>query len=83
MFMALEEQDMEVVIDAMDEKKVEAGSDVIVEGENGDELYVVEEGKLDCYKKFVSIDSFTKLEGIARRCRGKTLKDLRTRRSIW
>ena len=53
MFMALDEQEMEVVIDAMDEKKVEAGINVIVEGENGDELYVVEEGQLDCYKKFV------------------------------
>ena len=53
MFMALEEQEMEVVIDAMDEKKVKTGENVIVEGENGDELYVVEEGQLDCYKKFV------------------------------
>ena len=53
MFMALDEQEMEVVIDAMDEKKVSAGTNVITEGENGDELYVVEEGQLDCYKKFV------------------------------
>jgi cAMP-dependent protein kinase regulator len=54
MFMALDEQEMEVVIDAMDEKRVEAGQNVITEGERGDELYVVEEGQLDCYKKFVS-----------------------------
>lgn len=44
MFMALDEQEMEVVIDAMDEKKVSAGVDVIKEGEDGDVLYVVEEG---------------------------------------
>ena len=55
MFMALDEQELEVVIDAMDEKKVSAGTNVIVEGANGDELYVVEEGKLDCFKKFVMI----------------------------
>jgi cAMP-dependent protein kinase regulator len=43
---------MGVVIDAMDEKKVSTGTNVITEGENGNELYVVEEGELDCFKKF-------------------------------
>jgi cAMP-dependent protein kinase regulator len=57
MFMALDEQEMEVVIDAMDEKRVTTGTNVINEGENGDELYVVEEGQLDCYKKFVRTHS--------------------------
>jgi cAMP-dependent protein kinase regulator len=54
MFSALEETEIEVVIDAMDEKKAHAGDNVIVEGEKGDELYVVEEGQLECYKLFVS-----------------------------
>lgn len=54
MFSALDEHEIEVVIDAMDEKKVKDGENVIVEGENGDELYVVEEGILECYKLFVS-----------------------------
>ena len=54
MFMALDDEEMEVVIDAMDEKRVDAGTNVITEGESGDELYVVEEGQLDCFKKFVS-----------------------------
>lgn len=44
MFSALDENEMEVVIDAMGERKVKAGENVIVEGESGDELYVVEEG---------------------------------------
>lgn len=44
MFMGLDDNDMEVVIDAMDEKNVKTGENVIVEGENGGELYVVEEG---------------------------------------
>lgn len=52
MFMGLDDGDMEVVIDAMDEKKAKAGTNIIVEGENGGELYVVEEGQLDCFKKF-------------------------------
>lgn len=37
----------------MDERKVAPGEDVIVEGESGNELFVVEEGILDCYKLFV------------------------------
>jgi cAMP-dependent protein kinase regulator len=50
MFMALDEHELEIVIDAMGEKRVNAGENIIVEGENGNELYVVEEGQLDCYK---------------------------------
>lgn len=61
MFMALDEIEMEVVISAMDEKRVQAGTTVIIEGENGDELYVVEEGQLDCYKKFVRISFCSKI----------------------
>lgn len=53
MFMGLDDNDMEVVIDAMDEKNVRKGENVIVEGENGNELYVVEAGQLDCFKQFV------------------------------
>lgn len=44
MFSALDENELEVVIDAMDERRVKAGENVIVEGESGNELYVVEEG---------------------------------------
>jgi cAMP-dependent protein kinase regulator len=57
MFSGLEEQEMEVVIDAMDEQKIKAGETVITEGEKGDELYVVEEGSFDCYKKLVRIST--------------------------
>jgi len=44
MFSALDDKEIEVVIDALDERKVAAGADVIVQGESGNELYVVEEG---------------------------------------
>ena len=53
MFMALDDNDMGVVIDAMDERFVSSGENVINEGENGGELYVVEDGQLDCFKQFV------------------------------
>lgn len=55
MFNGLDEKEMEVVIDAMDEKRTTKGTNIIIQGERGNELYVVEEGELDCFKKFVSI----------------------------
>lgn len=36
MFSALDENELEVVIDAMDEKRSGAGESIIVEGEKGD-----------------------------------------------
>jgi len=42
MFMALDERELKVVIDAMDERRVQKGEYVIREGENGDVLYIVE-----------------------------------------
>ena len=54
MFMYLDEHDLNVVIDAMDEKYVKAGDTVIAEGEKGDVLYLIEAGHLECFKKFVN-----------------------------
>jgi hypothetical protein len=51
MFKALGEEEMAIVIDAMQEVKHAAAETVITEGEPGAVLYVVEAGKLDCYKK--------------------------------
>ena len=56
MFSGLDENEIEVVIDAMDERKAVHGENVITEGEKGDELYVVEEGTLECYKLFVNLN---------------------------
>ena len=50
--MALDEQDVGVVIDAMGEKKVAPGEVIINQGDMGDVLYLVEEGNLECFKKF-------------------------------
>jgi cAMP-dependent protein kinase regulator len=57
MFSALDENELEVVISAMDERRSSAGENIIVEGEKGDQLFVVEEGVLDCYKQFVNYTS--------------------------
>jgi len=59
--MNLDDPEMEVVIDAMDERKVSAGTNIIVEGEAGNDLFVVEEGELDCFKQFVLLPFLTYL----------------------
>lgn len=51
LFSSLGPKEMEVVIDAMQEKVVEANFKLIEQGDDGDALYVVEEGQMDCYKK--------------------------------
>ena len=52
LFNNLDGKDLGIVINAMDEKKFKAGQNVITQGEDGDCLYVIEEGHLDCFKKF-------------------------------
>ncbi|KRW98387.1 Cyclic nucleotide-binding protein [Pseudocohnilembus persalinus] len=52
MFKILDQKEKEIVIDAMEEKNVKAGEWVINQGEEGDVLYVVESGELDCFKKY-------------------------------
>ena len=37
------------IVDAFDEKYVEAGTDVIVQGDNGDNFYVIESGSCEVY----------------------------------
>ena len=52
MFKALSRDELEVVIGAMAEKRVWSDEVIIKQGDAGAVLYVVEEGQLDCYKKF-------------------------------
>lgn len=52
MFQHLEKEDLEVVIDAMEERKFGSGDSVIKQGDDGDELYVNYQGTLDCSKVF-------------------------------
>jgi cAMP-dependent protein kinase regulator len=57
MFNSLEQKDRDVVIMAMEEVKRNKGDNVIIQGEDGGDLYVVESGILKCTKIFV-IDLF-------------------------
>ena len=52
LFGNLEAKDLDIVIGAMEEKKFKPGEEVIKQGENGDCLYCIEDGNLDCYKQF-------------------------------
>lgn len=50
MFSALEEKDLSIVIDAMKEVSFQANDVVIKQGDDGDDLYVVESGQLSCHR---------------------------------
>ena len=52
MFNALDEKEFEIVIDAIEEARYQAGEFIIKEGEQGDCMYVLESGSLDCSKVF-------------------------------
>lgn len=52
LFNSLEDKELNTVIDAFEEKKYKAGESVITQGEQGDVLYLIESGNLDCYKTF-------------------------------
>ena len=52
MFAALDDVERNVIVNAMEEKSFTAGSSLITQGEDGNELFLVETGKLECSKLF-------------------------------
>ena len=52
MFSGLDPGEKEVVVKAMEERIFEPGQNVITQGEDGSELFVVDSGVLDCTKVF-------------------------------
>lgn len=52
MFNALDDKEFQIVVDAIEEVKVQPNDIVIKEGDQGDCMYVVEYGKLKCQKHF-------------------------------
>jgi len=61
LFSGLEQKDVEIVIWAMEERVFTPGQDVIKQYDNGDCLYVVEQGELDVYKKYSKQDEEKKI----------------------
>lgn len=52
LFRNLEENDVNIIIYAMEEKTYHPGEYVIKQNDSGDCLFIVEEGELDCFKTF-------------------------------
>lgn len=52
MFNNLEVAEMNMVLEAFEEKRFGSGETIISQGDQGDVLYYIEEGELDCFKTF-------------------------------
>ena len=88
LFRALDKQAVEIVINAMDIVYPRPGEYVIAEGDEGDNLYVVEEGTLDCTKLFVYIYIYVCIYiyiyiYLGRECGADIFKNIPTRGGIW
>ena len=57
LFNGLENADINIVIGAMEEKKFKEGDIVIKQGDNGDCIYIVESGELDCSIKLPHLEN--------------------------
>jgi len=60
MFSHLEKKDMETIIMAMEEVTIKAEEKVITEGDDGDFLFVIETGSLECIKEIEGTDKVVK-----------------------
>lgn len=60
MFGALDDNDFNQVVDAIDQRNFTNGESVIEEGDKGDDLYIVETGQLACWKILGGTDTFLK-----------------------
>ncbi|KAF4669237.1 hypothetical protein FOL47_002626 [Perkinsus chesapeaki] len=58
MFTSLDGKDLESVIMAAEEVVINKGDRIIKQGDDGNHLYIVETGSLDCYKKFPDRETF-------------------------
>lgn len=62
MFSALDDEEFKTVVDAIEEVQGAEGDVVIAEGEQGDCMYILESGSLDCTKVFAGNSSPTHLK---------------------
>lgn len=51
LFSTLDQAGLDVLVGAMVERRAETGERVIQEGDNGDHMFVIEEGSFDCLKR--------------------------------
>ena len=62
LFNSLDDKELKTVIDSFEEKKYKSGENVITQGEEGDVIYLVDSGELDCEKVFKAGDPPTYLK---------------------
>lgn len=60
LFANLDSKDEQIVIDAMEERKIPQGEKLIEEGGKGDSLFIVAEGEFDCFKKIEGEEKYLK-----------------------
>lgn len=60
LFKSLDQKDADVVKGAMEERFFKTGEFIIKEGEKGDELFMVDEGELECTKMIKGSNVFIK-----------------------
>ena len=92
-FSNLDKNEIKIVIDAMEEKIFNKNENIINQYENGDCLYIVEEGNLECYKKtknsekliktYSSGDSFGELALLYNCPRAATIKCQSKKCILW
>lgn len=78
-FNALDRNELEIVADAMEEKKFAKDETIMSQGEEGNELYIVDSGTLSCSRTFVSLS----YNWIGSWTRAEIPQKLSSRRSIW
>eukprot|EP00928_Gymnodinium_smaydae_P061213 TRINITY_DN4534_c1_g2_i1.p1 TRINITY_DN4534_c1_g2~~TRINITY_DN4534_c1_g2_i1.p1 ORF type:complete len:467 (-),score=134.29 TRINITY_DN4534_c1_g2_i1:257-1525(-) len=63
LFSSLEKEDMNTVIMAFKERKADAGERIIQQGDDGESMFLIEEGKVDCYKTIDGAEKVVKTLG--------------------
>lgn len=71
LFRCLDEEQMQGVIDAMFEKKVEAGSHVIEQGDDGDNFYVIQTGRYDVIQTQSNVEKKVVFQFVNKGCFGE------------
>lgn len=63
LFSSLEDEEMKTVILALKDKKLEANTRIIKQGDDGDSMFVIEEGEVECLKLIDGEDKVVKTCG--------------------
>mmetsp|Transcript_32051 Transcript_32051/g.75172 ORF Transcript_32051/g.75172 Transcript_32051/m.75172 type:complete len:405 (+) Transcript_32051:100-1314(+) len=64
LFASLEKEDLGIIVDAIVVRSVGAQENIIQEGEDGSEMFVIMEGKFECIKKINGEDKVVKTCGV-------------------